>query len=151
MLDAVQKLVPWATDLPLVPKIAITVIFLLIVFIFLYLVWVPGPKTSVADQPSVKKAYGRMVRVLARIQSRSDGQVVVDGNAIEPLHKDYYVQYLKIAEYIRANPGDIEGAYESVWENGGSGRVYTSDTQAFEAVVSGFFHEWELARGARSP
>jgi hypothetical protein len=35
--------------------------------------------------------------------------------------------------------------YEEIWAHGGASRTYTDDTQAFEALVSGFFRTYEEA------
>ena len=56
---------------------------------------------------------------------------------------DLYKPYLAIAKYVSANPDNIKGAYEKIWEHGGEGRVFSSDTEAFEAVVSRFIREWD--------
>jgi hypothetical protein len=63
MLESIQKLANWMSGLALVPKIATTVILLLIGFVVMYLVWVPAQKTSPADEPAVKEAYNRMLKV----------------------------------------------------------------------------------------
>lgn len=143
MLESIQKLLPWVTGLPTAPKIAVTAIWLLLSFVFLYTVWVPVAKIVADQRPAVRQAYERMERVLSRLKREPDGQILVDGNPIERKLADYYYpNYIAIAEFLSKHPGDIKGAYEEIWAHGGAGRVYTSDTQAFEAVVSGFFQEY---------
>ena len=66
MLESIQKLAPWVSGLPTVPKLAVTAIWLLLSFLFLYLVWVPTRK-DVEKSAEVQQAYDRMVRVLRRI------------------------------------------------------------------------------------
>jgi len=146
MLEAIQKLVPWVTGLPIAPKVAVTAIWLLLSFVFLYMVWVPVAKVPVDQRPAVRQAYERMERVLSRLKRQPDGQTLVDGNPIErQLADHYYPHYVAIADFVSKHPGDIKGAYEEIWAHGGAGRVYTSDTQAFEAVVSGFFKDYTAA------
>ena len=149
MLESIQKLAPWASGLPLFPKIAITIVVLLLGFTFLYLVWVPARQVAIYNQPEVKQAYERMSRVLSRLARLPDGTVTVDGNPVEDRLSEYYIHYISLSEYLKEHPGNIEGAYEAVWEHGGGSRVFTNDTEAFETVVAGFFHEWEMARGVR--
>lgn len=146
MLESIQKMLPWITGLPTAPKIAVTAIWLLLSFVLLYMVWVPVAKIAADQRPAVRQAYERMERVLSRIKRQPNGQILVDGNLIErELADHYYPHYMAIADFISKHPGDIKGAYEEIWAHGGAGRVYTSDTQAFEAVVSGFFREYTAA------
>jgi len=151
MFESVQKLAPWVSALPVMPKIAITMAWFLVSFVFFYVVWVPVKKVEVYDRPVVKAAYERMVRVLKRITADSAGDVLVDGRVVQ--FRDEYSKFAKIAEFVSSNPGDIQGAYEKVWENGGLNRSFTSDTEAFEAVVSGFaivYYEASRARPGKS-
>jgi hypothetical protein len=149
MLESIQKLAPWLSTLPPVPKIAMTVVVLLICFVLLYVVWVPPPTKNPANETSVKDAYARMQRVLSRLDSSGD-HVTVDGDPVAPRLQDYYKPYLAISKYVSANPGNIRGAYDKVWEHGGEGRVFTSDTEAFEAVVSRFIREWDNVAARKS-
>jgi hypothetical protein len=98
---------------------------------------------------NVRQAYERMERVLSRLKRQPDGQVLVDGNPIERQLADYYYShYLAIAEFLSKHPGDIREAYEEILAHGGAGRMFTNDTQAFEAVVLGFFKEYSSAANA---
>jgi hypothetical protein len=142
MLEGIQKLAPWITNLPTVPKITMTVVVVLLCFVLLYVVWVPPPTKDPANETSVKEAYARMQRVLSRLGGSGD-QVTVDGDPVAPRSLDLYKPYLAIAKYVSANPDNIKGAYEKIWEHGGEGRVFSSDTEAFEAVVSRFIREWD--------
>jgi hypothetical protein len=144
MLESVQKLIPWISNLPPIPKITMTIVVVLICFVLLYVVWVPPPSKNPADETRVRDAYARMQRVISRLDGSSD-HITVDGIPIEPRLNDYYKSYLAIAKYISANPGNIKGAFDKIWEHGGPVRVIISDTEAFEAVVVGFFREWEDA------
>ena len=83
-----------------------------------------------------------MQRVLAILDGSGD-HITVDGVPIEPRLKDYYKTYLIIEKYVSANPGNIKGAYEKIWEHGGQSRTFINDTEAFEAVVSAFIQEWD--------
>jgi hypothetical protein len=145
VLESIQKLAPWMSGLPLIPKIAMTIILLLACFVVLYIVWSPPKRPSPENDPGVKEAYERMVRVLARIQSLPNGEVLVDGRKVA---SGNYASYLPIAKYVLENPENIKGAHEVIWQNGGESRSYTNETQGFEAVVSNFFMEWEHARGS---
>ncbi|MCM2284173.1 MAG: hypothetical protein NDI81_05300 [Desulfobacula sp.] len=145
MLESIQKLLPWVTGLPIAPKIAVTIIWLLLSFVFLYMVWVPVAKVAIDQRPAVRQAYDRMERVLSQIKLQPDGQIVVNGNAVEHRLAGYYRDYIAIAEFVSKHPGDIKGAYEEIWAHGGAGRVFIDDTQAFEAVVSGFFQQYTVA------
>ncbi len=142
MLESIQKLVPWMSDLPTLPKIGMTIVIVLVGCIVLYLVWVPLPSKSPADETSVKDAYARMQRVLSRIGGSSD-HITVDGREVETVMVPYYRPYWAISQYISAHPGDIKGAYDNVWENGGQNRTFINSTETFEAVVSGFMIEWQ--------
>jgi hypothetical protein len=146
MLESIQKLASWISNLPPVPKITMTVVVVLTCFVLLYVVWVPPPTKNPANETSVKDAYARMQRVLARLDGSGD-HITVDGVPIEPRLNHYYKTYLIIATYVSANPGNIKGAYEKIWEHGGQSRTFIDDTGAFEAVVSAFIREWdEVAR-----
>jgi hypothetical protein len=150
LLETIQKLVPWVADLPTAPKVAVTAIWLLLSFVFMYAVWVPVGKVRPEQTPAVREAYERMERVLSRLRRQPDGQVLVDGKTVDPRLADaYYLHYLAIAEYVSIHRGDLKGAYEEIWSHGGAGRVFTNDTQAFEAVVSGFFEEYSSASNGR--
>jgi hypothetical protein len=147
MLESIQKLAPWVSGLPTVPKLAVTAIWLLLSFLFLYLVWVPTRK-DVEKSAEVQQAYDRMVRVLRRITRLPNGQTLVDGRPIDAREEGYYAKYAAIADYVAQHPRDIKGTYEEVWDQGGSGRVYTDDTEAFEAVVKEFFKQYQRATEA---
>ena len=58
---------------------------------------------------------------------------------------DDFINYLHIARYISGHRNDIKGAYNSVWENGGESRIFSNETQSFEAVVSQFVVLWREA------
>ncbi len=145
MLEAIQKLIPWASDLPLIPKLSVSAVIILLAFVFLYIIWAPKPVILPQENPTVIQAYERMKRVLTKLGQTSDGTITVDGNPIEERLSDYYTNYLAIADFIANNPNDIIGAYEKVWENGGEGRVFINDTEVFETVVSAFFRSFENA------
>ncbi|WP_396604583.1 hypothetical protein ACFLEY_07280 [Bradyrhizobium sp. YCK136] len=149
MFENIQKLVPWMSDLPLIPKIGTTLIVVLVTCILLYLVWVPLPTPTPADSAAVKDAYSRMVRVLSRVGGTGDA-ITVDGKPVGPAMAQYYHDYFRIGQYTTAHPGDIKGAYDIVW--GGINRTFTNDTQTFEAVVSQFMIEWlENSRSKKKP
>ncbi len=149
MLEAIQKLAPWVSSLPVAPKVALTIAWFLLTFVFFYLVWVPSKKAEIYERPEVKAAYDRMARVLKRITVDGAGKVLVDGQRVE--HADeYYSRYARIGSYVASHPGDIPGAYEVVWENGGLNRSFTNNTQEFEAVVSGFAIAYYEASRPRS-
>ncbi|MEA2889035.1 MAG: hypothetical protein QOD11_3395 [Bradyrhizobium sp.] len=143
MLESIQKLVPWMSDLPTLPKVGMTIIIVLVGCIVLYLVWVPLPSKSPADETRVKDAYARMQRVLSRIGGSSD-HITVDGQEVGAVTAPYYRSYWTISQYVSAHPGDIKGAYDNIWENGGQNRSFINDTETFEAVVSGFMIAWEV-------
>jgi hypothetical protein len=129
--------------------VALTVAWFLLTFVFFHLVWVPPKKIEIYERPEVKAAYDRMARVLKRITVGVAGEVLVDGQPIE--HADeYYSRYARIGAYVASHPGDLPGTYEVVWENGGLNRVYTSNTQEFEAVVSEFAITYYEATRPRS-
>lgn len=144
MFESVQKIIPWMSDLPTLPKLAVTAIVVLLACIVLYLVWVPLPVRNPTTDPNVKEAYARMQRVLSRIGGTSE-DITVDGTAVFPIHNHYYKSYWAIAQFIASHPGEIKGAYDTVWENGGRSRTFTTETQSFEAVVSAFMKEWDEA------
>jgi hypothetical protein len=96
MLEGIQKLAPWITNLPTVPKITMTVVVVLLCFVLLYVVWVPPPTKNPANETSVKEAYARMQRVLSRLGGSGD-QVTVDGDPVAPRSLDLYKPYLAIA------------------------------------------------------
>ena len=104
MLETIQKLAPWASGLPLFPKVAITIVILLLGFVFLYLVWVP-----VYHHPEVKQAYERMSRVLSRLERLPNGTVTVDGKPVKDRLSEYYNHYVTISEYLEGHPEDIKG------------------------------------------
>jgi hypothetical protein len=149
MFENLQKLIPWVSNLPVIPKVAVTIVVMLTCFVLLYLVWAPPAGQNPADNKNVQDAYARMQRVLSKINNIG-GQITVDGTPIELRLEDYYKPYLAIAQYVSSNPKNMKGAYEAIWEHGGQGRVYISDTQPFEAVVSAFFREWETAAQAKN-
>jgi hypothetical protein len=98
MFETIQKSADWRSKLSLIPKIATTVILLLICFVILYIVWTLG--RSPTDDPAVKVAYNRMQRVLARIQMRSSGKIYVDGKPVPDRLQDYYKNYVAISQQI---------------------------------------------------
>jgi hypothetical protein len=149
LVETLQKLLPWVTGLPTVPKVIVSIIAIALTALFLVLVWAPQTASESAKDPTrsprVIQAYTRMERVLAPLAIRQDGTVVVDGDPVDKRLEEYYLPYAHIAMYIRGHPNDIKGAYEEVWNNGGEGRVYTDDTQTYEAVVSHFFRTYQQA------
>ena len=149
MFESIQKLLPWLTGLPVVPKVVVTAIWLLLSFLFLYLVWVPTPQHQVESTAGVQQAYERMVRTLLRIKLLPSGQVLVDGQAIEPRIAEYYSKYAAIGDYVAHHPGDVKGAYEEIWAQGGESRTFINDTEAFEAVVAAFFQQYRRMSDAR--
>lgn len=149
MLETLQKFIPWVSNLPVIPKVAVTIVVMLICFVLLYLVWAPPTGKNPADNSNVRDAYARMQRVLSRINIIG-GQITVDGAPIELRLQGYYRPYLAIAQHVSSNPNNMKVAYEVIWEHGGQGRVIISDTQPFESVVSAFFREWESAAQAKS-
>ena len=149
MLETIQKLLPWASGLPIVPKVVLTAVWVLLSFLLLYLVWVPAPQQQVENMPGVQQSYDRMVRQLIRIKRLPSGQVLVDGQPVETRLVDYYSKYAAIADYVAHHPRDIKGAYEEVWAQGGGSRVIINETETFEAVVSGFFDEYSFTKAAK--
>jgi hypothetical protein len=149
MLESIQKLVPWVSGLPTVPKLAITAVVLLLTFVFLYLVWAPPRVVTPGEMPAVREAYERMRRVLSRLGTSETGRITVDGSPIEEGLEKYYSPFVAISEYVSGHPQDIRGAYEKIWEHGGAGRVMINDTEAFETVVSAFFAEYDRVTKAR--
>ncbi len=150
MLEAIQKLVPWVSGLPIVPKLAISAVVVLLLSVFLYLVWVPPREVVPAEQPAVREAYERMRRVLSRLGTSETDRTTVDGSPIEErLVEEYYKHFIAVSEYISTHPDDIRGAYEKIWDHGGAGRVMINDTEAFETVVSAFFEEYDRTAKAR--
>jgi hypothetical protein len=147
-IKSLQESIPWVQGLPLVPKIIISLIVVAIASLFLLLVWFPAPSRAAAKDPSVLQAYSRMTRVLARLTTNANGEILVDGKLISPTLTEDYAPHAAIAKYIRDHPGDVEGAAEEIWNHGGQSRVFINDTQAFEAVVSAFIKDYETAKTA---
>jgi hypothetical protein len=111
----------------------------------------PSQRSNPADNAEVKTAYERMTRVLGELAVSPDGAILVGGAPIETRLSDYYRPYVRIERYIKDNPGNINGAYEVIWDNGGEGRVHIGDTQNFETVVRAFFVEYSRAKNKRRP
>lgn len=150
-IESLQKIVPWVSTLAFVPKLTISFIVVAITVLFLLLVWTPQRVVNPATDPAVIKAYERMRRVLSDLKRNNDGTVEFRGT-VEPkdiaLH--YYSNYIAIVEYIEANPGNINGTYEKLWEYGGEGRVHITETQPLESVVSAFFRAYEQAKSVNT-
>lgn len=146
-LESLQKLVPWLAGLSTGPKIVVSTIAVAMTTLFLMLIWSPRIDSAPDQDPAVREAYSRMQRVLARITQGPDGRILVDGNPVQKRLEEYYRPFLSIANYVRAHPGDYKGAYEEIWNTGGESRTFINDTQAFEAVVSGYFKRYENAKG----
>lgn len=136
-IEEMQKIVPFAQTLPVIAKVLISLIIVLAIGLLLLLIWTPPSKKDVTNNPLIVEAYTRMKRVLERLESKN-GTITVDGSPIANNLQKYYEPYIAIALYLRNNPGNIKGANEEVWNNGGLNRSYIDDTQAFEAVVSNF-------------
>ena len=134
------------SGLPFLPKVALSVVILLLTFVFLYLVWTPPLSKAAKDSGNVIEAYNRMQRVLARLGQTKEGRPTIDGVAVE---KDWLAKdlenYLAVAEFVKANPGHFKGAYEVIWDHGGESRAFTDDTDAFETIVSAFFYAYQEA------
>lgn len=152
MLDSIKDLAPWAIDLPFIPKAALTVIILLMSFIFSYVIWVPKKVQNPDPLKSseVLLSHDRLTRVLSRLTMNESGIILLDDRPIDSTLYKYFSPYANISTFVARNPEDIAGAYEVIWENGGESRTFIKDTQAFEAVVNGFFREWEKAGGTSS-
>jgi hypothetical protein len=107
-----------------------------------------APSAPASSMPAVIRAYDRMRRVLARL-SRSPGaaggDIAVDGIPLEENLISSYKEYLAVAEFVAEHPGDVAGAYESVWEHGGESRPYITEAQPFETVIGAFFRAYETA------
>lgn len=144
--SAIQKVLPWASSLPLIPKIGVTAIIVFIAFTLVSAIWARQPDQT--KDPEVLQSYNLMVKALGELNQRSDGKVVYEGNAVEPKLVPYFVPYLNIGKYVHAHPGDIPGAFETVAMNGGPDRIYINDTERLEYVVDRFFRAYE-SRGSQ--
>ena len=149
MFEKLKELLPWLADLQTIPKIIVSIIGVLILFFFLTIIWSPSKKQKPNEAETVVKAYNRMLKVLNKLTQDAKGQIYVDNLPIDMKLADYYSNYLAIADYIKDNPNNIEGAYEKIWEYGGQGRTFINDTQIFETVVSAFFIEYERNKISR--
>jgi hypothetical protein len=150
MFDEVQKLVPWAQQLPLIAKVTLTAIIVFAAFLIISLVWATPKKVDAFANSDVQVAYNRMLKVLSRLQKNDKG-VFVDGREIPKAQEEYWSPYLSIQAVVHDKPGDLGAAYESVMENGGDSRIFTSDTQSFETVVSGFARQVEVVSRTAAP
>ena len=104
------------------------------------------PRPEPAQAPLVIESYERLVSVLSALSQDDHGTFLVGSTAVPDGLKDYYTDYLAIAEFLKANSGDISGAYEFVWQHGGDSRTFINDTDRFETVVSAFFREYDTAK-----
>jgi len=148
-IETLQKLVPWVSGLPIVPKIAISGIVFIIAALLLLMIWTPRPTIAPAEDPSVVEAFERMKRVLLPLKQLDDGKIMVGDEQVSKKLEQYYLDYVAIANYIRDHPEDIEGTYEVIWEHGGANRAFINDTNAFETVVSAFFETYERAKSGK--
>jgi hypothetical protein len=105
----------------------------------------PTKQSSPAESPRVKVAYGRMTRVLNELTVAPNGTILVSGTPVQRRLFKYYRPYTNIEQYVRANPNNIKGVYEVIWDNGGGSRTFIDDTQKFETVVSAFFEAYSAA------
>ena len=145
-LDTVRDVGSWAQALPTAPKVIISAVVVLLCGFILIILWTAPDESAPENQPKVKAAYERMERILSRLAIAPDGSLLNDGAQVEPTRKAYYTHYLNIASYLKANPGNVAGAYEMIWDNGGESRSFIDDTQSFESVVSAFFREYAEAK-----
>jgi len=140
MLDTIRDVGSWAQGLPSIPKIVISIMVILVCAFTLLLLWTPPQKITPSDDPAVKAAYERMKRVLSGLSVSADGSILVEGAPVDQKLSAYYKPYAMIEEYIRKNPGNIDGVYEIIWDNGGyDGRTIINDTDKFETLVRNFF------------
>jgi hypothetical protein len=147
LIDGLQKLAPWASKLPLIPKIALSAITVCLNVLFVGLIWTPPRDSTPESDQSVMEAYLRMQKILGGLY-KTDGKITFEGRPVSPQLESYYRPYVEIATFIREHPNDIKGAYEEIWKYGGEGRTIIDDTTAFEAVVSRFFREFETAKNS---
>jgi hypothetical protein len=148
MFDALKKLIPWLSGLPVSFKLIVSLIILLIVVFLLLIIWLPQMKDDKTPDKNqeVRDSYNRMERTLSRLTISKKGRKLVDGEPLDDKLIQYYENYFELSSYLKEHPNDIKGAYEKVWELGGGSRVFISETNNFESVVSAFFHTYEDAK-----
>jgi hypothetical protein len=106
------------------------------------------PPRPPASAPRVIEAYRRMSALLASLEHYNSNTTPA-GEPWTPKLMVYFKPYFEIASYLREHPGDIDGAYEVIWQNGGPSRTFIDDTQDYEAVVIGFFQEYKEAKSSQ--
>jgi hypothetical protein len=142
-LDTIRDTGSWAQGLPIIPKLMISLLILLVCAFTLLLLWTPAQKAVPANSVEVRAAYGRMARVLSELSVAPEGAILLNGSRVDERLLIYYKPFANIEEYIKKNPNNIEGAYETVWDNGGfDGRVAVDDTEKFETLVRVFFAKY---------
>lgn len=136
MLDALKEIASWGGQLALLPKLALSFLIINLCFFALVLLWYSPSKKMPWENQVVISAYERMARVLDDLPQ-----------GVPSPRGRYYEPYLVIADFIDKNPGDVKGAYEVIWENGGRSRTFINETNRFETVVSGFFRAYQVTEG----
>lgn len=99
LIEGLQKLLPWAANLPIVPKIVLSVILVLFTVLVLLLIWYPISPHQTKDLPQELLEIGQMMA------DESKG-----GKKLQQL-MDYLERHSINSEFLKTfadNPSDLD-------------------------------------------